>query len=181
MKRSVLLETTLFHPLLKTKIGKMVLFWTTLYISFFPWMCTGRGRRRFSPLQRLSPSLSQNPKQTDKVHTPPRAQAGEEGDFLPYNASLPLSPKTPNKATRLTPHLVPCHWGKKKKKRTTLWATLGRLPSGCLDTLPLWHDWTRVVALSPAPLINTRGKGEGWWDKFWWIFRGLKRKKRENK
>jgi hypothetical protein len=76
-------------------------------------MCTGRGRRRFSPLQRLSPSLSQNPKQTDKAHTPPRAQAGEEGDFLPYNASLPLFPKTPNKPTRLTPHLVP-RQGKKE-------------------------------------------------------------------
>jgi hypothetical protein len=79
MKRSVLLETTLFHPLLKKKKEK----W-----CYFERHCT-------------SPS------------SPGCAQAGEEGDFLPYNTSLPLFPKTPNKPTRLTPHLVP-RQGKKE-------------------------------------------------------------------
>jgi hypothetical protein len=106
MKRSVLLETTLFHPLLTKnkengvvlndtihlllpldvhRQGKKEIFSpiTPLSLSFpkpqtnrqgsHPTSCPGRGRRRFSPLQRISPSLSQNPKQSDEAHTPPRA------------------------------------------------------------------------------------------------------------
>jgi len=101
-------------------------------------MRIGRGRRRFSPLQCLSPSLSQNPKQIDMAHTPPRAQAGKEGDFIPYNASLPLSPKPQtNRQGSYPTSCLAIEAKKKKRRRQALRATLRRLPSGCLATLPL--------------------------------------------